>query len=162
MRRKSITPTTVVIVALLLGGLFFVSSLVNPKPAGPPPETPAADTAQGKQIAKDVNKQVVPDAQGHDEIDRLDKETRRKMYEKYKNASKTPKTAINPTAMDVTPDYFTKFDMGKAGTKEVNDAVARAKAEIAKSAEKGRVPLAAPAVPIIPAKAIPDNPANAR
>lgn len=116
-RANSISPTTVILVLLLIGAIAGASHLVTPPPPLPPAEAPKTapiDMAQKKHMIEEEQK----------------KEEQTMKQHMNSAAAKVPKVA-DPSAMDITPDYFLHHKPGEAGLKQMDVEMAKKKAAYA-------------------------------
>ena len=151
MKRRSNTTTAILVVALL-GGVAFVSNAFNPPPA--PPEKPAEPEAakQGGELEKkrmpgmteDPNKKTA-DAKTDDGKPKPPPvEIQKKMAEQMNAAMKMqremqanmPKPKDDPSAMNISSDYYGGQKDGTEGTKELDARMEKQKAVIAENRKK--------------------------
>lgn len=112
---KRFTPTTLILVVLLLGAVMGISFLVNPRPAMP--ETPATP----EQVAVQQKQSAVTAASEKEHMMQKMKEEKIRMAEATKFASKignsTP-VVNNPDAIIVENKFFRDHAPGSAGQKQ--------------------------------------------
>jgi len=153
MGRKGFSPTTFVLVAVLIGALFLVSKTVTPPPPAPPepPKAPAVSPAPapGKGPAAVAANKVDPMAQRKEMMRKMQALSGQKGGPGTKGF-KPPAKTFNPNSIDVTSDYWHQAQMGSQG-----EATMRIKVEKAKAEE------AAHRVSIAPVPALP-KPSGAR
>lgn len=112
---KRFTPTTFILIVLLIGAVMGISILVNPRPAmpeaPPSPEQLAVQQKQSETTAATEKENMMKKMQ----------EEKRRMAESSKLASKigisTP-IVKNPDAIDVDNKFFRDHAPGSAGQKQ--------------------------------------------
>ena len=147
MQHKGFSPTTVILVIVLIAALFGVGKLVTPPPAGPPP-APAPVHAGTDAIT------AAPAAANKSRMDAMRRDMMTKMHNAGpENSGKQGKRIgpkpgakkFDPYTIDVTPGYFGSAKQGSQGEQEMERKVAIATAE--RKAEMAKAALEAKAHP---------------
>ncbi len=144
MQRRS-NATTFLLVALLLGAIAMVTGVVKGKPGAPPTDD---HDHENEQKTEEVAKTKTPEPAGKAApgeaapkaapMTEAQKKKLRQMADVYKGiqaAHKMPskassaKPAGNPLSIDITSDYYTKHEDGKAGTAKIDAEIAVKQAE---------------------------------
>jgi len=125
MGKRGFSPTTAVLVAVLVGALFMVSKSVTPPPAAPPPppNEPTALPAKTASAPVTLGKGEKP----------LDPMARKRqmmadMMKQHGPQSHPKQPAFNPDTIEVTSDYWHQNQPGSQGEAILRDKVAKAKA----------------------------------
>jgi hypothetical protein len=114
---KRLTPTTVILVLVLLGAVAGASRLVSPPPPGPPEvkPTPASPRASDAKMKAMMEVEM-----------RKNKEM---MMKKMKPQTGKLAAVPDPSAMVIENSYFIKTKPGEEGLKQVDERQKRMKAE---------------------------------
>jgi len=114
MGRKGFSPTTIVLVVVMMGALFFVARQVNGVPPGPPEPVKPVTT-----IAPPVDPKAMHAA--HEaEMKTHQAEMIAHMGKNGKPVAPVVRPGVDPNAIDVTPNYWHQNDMGANGTKHLD------------------------------------------
>lgn len=116
---KRYTPTTYILIAVLLALVFGASRLVTPPPPGPPtpPPAPKQDLSSAS-ASKDKMKE---------QEERYRKEMAAQMGKSGKGMPAKP--PADPNAIDIDNQYFLKTPPGEKGLKATDEKLAKTKAE---------------------------------
>lgn len=137
MKRKGFTPTTLVLVAMLLGAVVWVGKIVNPPPPGPPAEAPPLKPATA--VTPPTPAHPAPGAQmglhtpKFDKMDDKEIEDALKKNEKASHAKAAkhapPVKKFDPNTIVTDSTYFRENPDGQKGIEIMQKRVAEAKAE---------------------------------
>ena len=114
-RRNKVSPTTVILVLVLLGAVAGASRLVTPPPPLPKSDVKAETTATSKdQMQKMHSEQMAKQTMMQE-----------KMKEHAMGANSKIPSVPDPHQMEVTNDYFRTHKPGEAGFKQVDQELAQ-------------------------------------
>jgi hypothetical protein len=164
MKRPGFSISTILFVAVLIGGVVYVGSMVNPiKPAEHTADDGHGHGEEGKQPPgtekMTAQKDQAPPEIGSDKAAKASSEGRQKLMESeakmrrdmYKNMTQAAKKSANgqpdvplkdPEAIDPTPTHFFQAEMGAEGIKKQQAEVATKKKQYeAAMAEQRKNPM---------------------
>ncbi len=132
MKRSGLSPTRVILVLVLLGGVYKVSTLVTPPPEPPPKtaqETAAAAAAANAASAKTGTKPMTAQDQQKEMMSRMKTQYQESKYLKDKEALSTKLNHHVPLERtdNISSEYFQKTPMGTAGIAKTEETAANAK-----------------------------------
>ena len=137
MKQKKFTPTTIILIGLLVGAVIAISIVVNPPPALPPPVQSPADIAKGAEDQKHAGE--VDQAKMQQKM----KDEREKMKSMQTSVARSTKNVSNPDAIEVTNKFFLTTKPGAAGQAEVEARTSKDRAAYKEFMEEQRKKMAA-------------------
>ncbi len=121
--KRGVSLTTLVLMAVLIGGLYLVSIRVNPPPPGPPkPPAPAPSLSATRENVQKMRAQM--QAKMHE---MQEEQKRRPVVSKGKGGYKPPP---NPYSIVTTDAYWHQGQMGVNGIQKEQQLVAKWKQEL--------------------------------
>ena len=135
MKRKGFTPTTAILIAVLLVPVYLIAQKVTPPPPGPP-EPPKAVTPASAAGGDQVKEGAEPKMDPMEQRKAMERKYRQMATQKRAAAKSQPK--FNPNSIDVTADYWKDHTDGAAGIEQTQKQVDEAKAEQAKIEATGK------------------------
>ncbi len=114
MGRRGFSPTTLVLVVVMLGALFFVAKQVNGVPPGPPEPVKPVTTVAPPMDPKKMHEAHEAEMNAHKA------EMKAHMGSNGKPLAPALRPGVDPNAIDVTPNYWHQNDMGANGTKHLD------------------------------------------
>jgi hypothetical protein len=152
MGGRGFSGTRLVLVLVLVGAIYMIGKVVTPAPPGPPVEVAKPAVGATAKTPADMKQHMM-----EEQRDRMKMMQARMKGAQHGKTMQKIDPLVDPTNMDIRPDYFYHTKSGAEGLQEVDARIAKGQAiqDANKKAMAASAPPTSPApgaAPVVPSK----------